>query len=432
MSQFSLPNGLTVVLLPWASLSATAAVGIRSGSRDDPVGFHGSSRLLNGSLLAGVNHFGEHAFFRATRRHPTWAELARDADSLCSNYNAYTDWSTQLYVMESDRRRVRGMLRLLGEIIRSPRLTAENVAFERERIRQECREFNDEPQERALLDLHRLMFPANGLGHPILGTERTIERITIDHLRALHRRAFVGRRMVLVLAGGFEPELVKPVIRQVFGPIRAGTSPPKHSLDFHEVKGGLHLFRDGTHQLHCLVGWPTPGVRDRRRPAIGLIRNMLSHRTSSWLKLGLDSFGHGYSLSDTCCGLEDIGWYSIYFPMSGDHLREAAQIIGRQLQRLREHLVSTEELDLAVTNLSIDTRSRFSEPWASAMFAAQQVLNLGRFIPVRQYLHLVRGFSRRQLRTIAREVLDPQRMTMVIRGPVNGLRRAQILRALDP
>lgn len=427
MRQYVLPNGAQVLLLPWPSPSVTVTVGIRSGSRDDPKVFVTPRRPVH---LQGQNHFSEHAVFRATKQHPTWEELATYADGISANYNAFTDKSTILFCMETARGYARDVIRFLSEIIRFPLLTKANVGAERERIRQEYRVWYDEPYERVQLDLERLMFPGSGLDHPTLGTEDTIKSITAERLRNFHRRVFVGQRLVIVLAGGFDPDLILPAVRTWFGPLRAGTKASRHSLDFRRLRGTMRLRREETQQLHCLIGWPTPGINDPRRIVLGLIRNALTRRTSSRLKLKLDSVGHGYSLSDFYWCYSDIGEYHIYVPLSADHLTETLRIIGQEIADLRRNLMPPDELWLSKRNMSIDARAKFGESWAASVFAAQQTINAGVFRPLRVYDREVRAIKRPQVREVASDVLDQRRATVVIRGPVNGLRRGRIRQLL--
>jgi len=68
-----LGNGIRVVLLPWDSLSATVAVGIDGGSRDDP-----RELITPFRPLPGISHDSEHNVFCANQHYPTWLEFARE------------------------------------------------------------------------------------------------------------------------------------------------------------------------------------------------------------------------------------------------------------------------------------------------------------------------------------------------------------------
>ncbi len=185
-----------------------------------------------------------------------------------------------------------------------------------------------------------------------------------------------------------------------------------------------------TKQHHCIVGWPIPGINDPRRSVISLIRNILTGRASSLFKLLLDSNGHGYSLRDSLWSFRDVGYYYIYFPMSADHLEETCQIIGERIQGLRHQLISDDELERAKTNVRINARSRFSEPWDSATFIAKLVLNSGSYTPLSMFLQQIRLVQRRQLRTVADQIFDSRRLVGIFRGPVHHLDRSAIARSL--
>jgi predicted Zn-dependent peptidase len=307
--------------------------------------------------------------------------------------------------METDRRHARESIATLADVVRFPMLSKKHVEIERERIRQECREWDDEPEERASLDLDRLMFAGTGYAHPILGTERTIARISADHLRNFHRRVYVGRRMCVVVVGEFDPQLIKPAIERSFGRIPAGKARPESSITFQQFHSHIRLIRDMTKQHHCIVGWPIPGINDPRRPILSIIRNSL------W-------------------SFRDVGYYYIYFPMSADHLEATCQIIGERLRTLKRDLIPASELELAQTNVAIGARSRFSEPWDSATFVAKLVLNSGTYPTLPTFLRQIRSVTRRQVRDVAQQIFDSRRMVGVFRGPVHHLDRVTIARSL--
>jgi predicted Zn-dependent peptidase len=411
--------------MPWESHATVVTVGIDAGSESDPT--PGDPKL---GTLEGLAHYLEHLTFHATRKYPTWATFTRRLDSIASNYNAFTDQSTTLYCMETDRRHARESIATLADVVRFPMLSKKHVEIERERIRQECREWDDEPEERASLDLDRLMFAGTGYAHPILGTERTIARISADHLRNFHRRVYVGRRMCVVVVGEFDPQLIKPAIERSFGRIPAGKARPESSITFQQFHSHIRLIRDMTKQHHCIVGWPIPGINDPRRPILSIIRNLLTGRASSMFKLLLDSNGHGYSLHNSLWSFRDVGYYYIYFPMSADHLEATCQIIGERLRTLKRDLIPASELELAQTNVAIGARSRFSEPWDSATFVAKLVLNSGTYPTLPTFLRQIRSVTRRQVRDVAQQIFDSRRMVGVFRGPVHHLDRVTIARSL--
>ena len=426
MRHFDLPNGLSVTELPTGSRSVTVAVVIRSGSRDDPKLFVTPRRPIH---LQGNHHFAEHFMLRATKLHPAPELVADYLDGICANYNAYTDKSTIVFAAQTDRRHVRAVIAFLAEAIRWPLFTKESVDAERRRIRNEIRECLDDPSERAQLDLDYHMFPRSGLSHPVLGTEQSIEWITADRMRSFTRRVYVGKRMGLVIVGGFNPALVDPVVHDRFGPIRDGTKIAEHEMDYRALRGGLHLLHDDTQQLHCIIGWPTPGINDPRRIALGLLRNHLSHRTGSRLKNRLDSVGHGYSLSDLYWCYSDIGSYHIYFPLAVEHLLDALQNFAEEMNRVSHDLMPADKFIISLRNMSIDARTRFGNDWEAAIFAAQQMANAGAYKPIDAYLRELHRLNRSQIRQVAQELV-PQRMTIIIRGKVSGLRRTKIRHSL--
>lgn len=422
--QFRLPgNGVRAILLPRPNVSEVAiVVAIHGGSRDDP-----TSGTRPYRVMKGLHHFAEHVIRRATIVSPTWNTVAKYVNSFSAEYNGFTDKSCTNFLIVTDRRHVKKAIRFLAEVVSNRSVDRATFEVERERVIQEIWTYQDEPSERAENDFDRLLWTRTGFDHQVLGTETSIRSITPSQLRRFIARTYVGRRMVVAVAGGFDPDIVETTLRHSFQKVPAGTSAGNHDVDFQQRRRGLHLRYDATQQLHCFLGWPLPGINDPRRMALGVIRNALTNRDdSARLLLKLDGDAHGYSLTDSFWCYRDVGAYHMYLVLSPDHLTKALRIVTAEIADLQRNLMTAEELELTKQNLAITARSKSSRALAVATFAAIQSINGGRYIPLRTYLSDLRAVTRHQVRRAAQEVLDWRRMMVVIRGPIRGLRRREL------
>ena len=425
MREFMLDNGIRVYLWPWDATSVGINVTLTSGSRNDPV-----SNCASLVFLHGLNHAYEHIASRATRSFPSWKALMEKADSTCSDFNAETSKTTLSVYAETDRQHALSTISFLAEIIKHPLISTAHVSYEKARVAQECREGNDDPEERTELDFDQLMFGQDGLAHPIVGTEESIQRFDIKMMWNFYRRTVCGQRLIVVMTGNFDPVRAEAIIRRDFSEIKPGLPPERFELNYRRLRGGIALKRRDTNQVYCLIGFPVFGVNDPRRPAMSLIRNQLSNRSSSQIKIAASSLGFGYSNSDYLMHWSDVGQYHVALPVSPDRFIETLEIVGREIGQIRQLLLPPEDYELSVTNLVIGSRAKFGNPLQAATFVGEFVANAGRFMPLRHYLHSIRRVSRSKIRSVARDIFVHSRLCLVAHGPLQGITKHTIRRAL--
>ncbi len=425
MRQYRLGNGVEVFEWPRDSLSAAVTIGLRGGSRNDPP-VSGADQ----SVFYGLHHALEHVVARSTHRWPSWEALMRVADGTCNYVNAMTDKSSVLLCARTDRQHLGTTIGFLTEMVLRPRITKETVAHEQQRILEEFHEYNDVPLERASLELDRLMFGQDGLSHPVLGTEDTILRFNASSLRQL-ARTMVGNRLVVSVVGNFDPAKLRPMLERTVGKLRPGTSATDPNLDYRKIRGGVRIQPEDTEQIYCLIGFPVFGLNNPRRNVMTLLRNHFSSRTSSRIKVALNSIGMGYSTQDYLQHFQDVGQYHFDLVISPAKLLEALSIFSQEIGQLRHQLISRDDLDLAVTNIRIATKARFDDSLEAANFTAEYIINGGQFLPLRKYFADLRHVTRHHIRLVARDIFTQSRLCVVAHGPVEQFTKRQIRHALS-
>lgn len=431
---YRLDNGVRVYLWQWPTTSVGITVTLDSGSRHDPLPniFQGLLEKSSDPPLYGLNHKTEHLTARATKKWKSWEELTEHADATCSDQNAETDKTTMAVYAATDRQHAPSTIDFLADMMLHPIISQENFATEQQRVLQECREYADQPNEQASLMFDQLMFGQDGLAHPILGTEESIQRITIEHVRNFRKRVVCGERIIVTVAGNFNPEKVKLAIRKAFGGLRRGLPREVPTLDYRQLRGGIRLSQDDTNQVYCILGWPMFGLNHADRYAMSVLHNHVSgdNRGSSRIKVATSSQGYGYSALDGFTHWPDIGQWHLDIPVSPDRFLETMRKIAEVIGDVRTTLISRRHHFIATQNLTIGARSRFGDPLRTATFIGAFMANAGTFTPLRQYIQGIRQVSRHRIRKVARDVFVHKRLCVVAHGPVQGITKAAVRRAL--
>jgi zinc protease len=227
-SKYKLPNGLVVILhedhsLPLVVVNTVFKVGSR---------FEEPKRT-------GFAHLFEHLMFMGTKRVPPkmfdgWMEAAGGSN------NAWTSTDRTDYYDIGPSNSLDLLLWLEADRFASlaDEMTQDKLDVQRGVVRNERRQRSENvPYAKADLRLPELLFPpGHPYHHPTIGSHEDLQAATVDDVKAFFRRWYVPNNASLVVAGDFDPNVVKPIIEKRFGPLRntpvpAAPEVPKVKLD---------------------------------------------------------------------------------------------------------------------------------------------------------------------------------------------------------
>lgn len=207
ISEYSLPNGLRILLVPDQSKpTVTVNITYLVGSRHEGYGESGMAHLL------------EHLVFKGTPRHPnipqeltehgsrpngtTWYDRTNYFETVPAT-DVNLEWALDL---EADR--------MVNSFVAKKDLESEFTVVRNEFEGGENSPFN--------VTLQRTMSTAylwHGYGRSTIGSQADLENVPIERLQAFYRKYYQPDNAILVVAGKFEPEKTLRLIEQKFGVI---------------------------------------------------------------------------------------------------------------------------------------------------------------------------------------------------------------------
>ena len=192
----TLASGLRIILAeePQATVSYLG-LGVRVGSRDESLRFH------------GLSHSIEHMLFKGTRLRSA-PQLIERMEAVGAELNAFTTKEETMLYAVCPSVYARRSLAVLLDIARHSRFPEEEWAKEQEVILDEIHSYEDSPSELIFDEFEDQVFRPHPLGHAILGTEASVGRITTAHQRRFYQRHYRPERMVLFAQGAVSMELL--------------------------------------------------------------------------------------------------------------------------------------------------------------------------------------------------------------------------------
>ena len=161
---------------------------------------------------AGIAHFLEHKMFDLPGQRDVSAELA----ALGAGTNAFTSYDMTAYYI-SCTENFEPALKLLLEFVSTPYFTEESVQKEIGIIDQEIGMHLDNPDSRVFETLAAGLYENHPIRVPILGSSKSIRRITPQLLHDCHRAFYTPGNMILCVVGDVEPERVAEIAEEMLG-----------------------------------------------------------------------------------------------------------------------------------------------------------------------------------------------------------------------
>ncbi|HXT13172.1 MAG TPA: pitrilysin family protein [Candidatus Angelobacter sp.] len=264
IQKFDLPNGLRLLVkenhrLPFVEFRAVFQGGILSETAAN----NGITQLMAKTLVKGT-----------TRR--SAEEIATEIESVGGSIDTYggnQSFGLNAEVLSSD---FATGLDLIADVALNPAFPEE--AFEREREVQlaNIQARKDDLLKSASVAMRQGLFGSAGYGLETLGTEETINALTVAALKAHHQKLAVPNNCVLAIFGDIKPNDVKAAVEKAFGNWKNAQSFRPSTPDTRPPAPARLIEHRDKKQAVLVVGFPGTTLHSDDRYALELIQEACS------------------------------------------------------------------------------------------------------------------------------------------------------------
>ena len=332
---YTLPNGIRGIHRQVRSGVTHCALVVNSGSRDERPSEY------------GIAHFTEHALFKGTERRKAYQVNCR-LENLGGELNAYTtkeDTTLHATTLRHDFSRA---VELISDVIFRSTYPEKELRKEREVIADEINTYKDSPSERIYDDFEDMIFAGSELGHNILGSKASIQRISTAEIKLFVGRTYTTDQMVFSSIGNFSAKSAQTVAERYLSDFQ----PTKR--EYQRIVPAVYEAFDKrisrhTHQSHGIIGTRGYGITDERRLPLALLVNILGGPSAnSLLNLLLrEKYGLSYNVEASYTPYSDSGIVGIYFSSDHTNTEQCIELIEEEIARLRGELITTRRLQVA-------------------------------------------------------------------------------------
>ena len=451
----NLPSGLQIVHRKTTSPVVYVGIMVGAGTRHE---------LPNEN---GMAHYLEHCVFKGTE-HYTARQIINHIEGIGGEINAYTTKEETTFYAATLRNHFRTTLHLLAEMVLRPTFNKKETDKEVTVILDEIESYNDSPSELIYDDFENMIFDGSSLAMPILGTKKTLRRISKSPDIALNwmKTHYRPERMVLFVLGNITTQQVisaaeKELLANTHYPIshsEASISPQgvQYPIDHSEAShspqgvqypiaystqsgrpiaapaascsspserpvglcpsyspsGASRTYRRHTHQTHVMLGSHAYPIGHPKQLTMYLLNNILGGGSmSSRLYLSLrEKHGLVYNIDSQAVPLSDTGYWNIYLACEPQHKEHCLELCHKELRNLRETTLTSAQLQRALRQLEGQMAISAENQENNALAMAKQMLYHHHAPAWQETFAKVQQITPAQLQDVANEVFAPEKI----------------------
>ena len=403
----NLPSGLQIVHRKTTSPVVYVGIMVGAGTRHE---------LPNEN---GMAHYIEHCVFKGTE-HYTARQIINHIEGIGGEINAYTTKEETTFYAATLSNHFRTTLHLLAEMVLRPTFSKKETDKEVTVILDEIESYNDSPSELLYDDFENMIFEGSSLAMPILGTKKTLKRISKSPQYPLDWMAqhYRPERFVLFVLGNVTTKQVIAAAEKEllsFSPYRPiASSPITHSEASYSQSpiACSRTYKRHTHQTHIMLGSHTYPIGHPKQLTMFLLNNILGGGSmSSRLYLSLrEKHGLVYNIDSQAVPLSDTGYWNIYLACEPQHKDQCLELCHKELQTLRDVRLTSSQLQRALRQLEGQMAISAENQENNALAMAKQMLYHHHAPAWQETFAKVQQITPTQLQEVANEVFDAKKI----------------------
>lgn len=396
-----LANGLTVAIDPMPG-AQSAAIGLHA--------FVGSRSEADGK--GGLAHLVEHMVFKGTQKRDARG-IAEAIEDVGGSLNAWTSRDQTAFHARTLAPDVGLALELIADLVRAPKLDADELEREKLVILSELGECLDAPDDLIHDHLFEAAFGEQPLARPVLGKEPTITALDrADCLKWLEEQ-YRPERLVISAAGNVDPGHILLLAEALFGDLE-NKAPP--AIEPARFAGGIRSDRRQAEQTHLALAWQGVAASDPTAPALSLFAQAVGGGMSSRLFQELrEERGLAYSIYAWTQGFAEAGLFAVNLSADKARATEALNLALDTVQRSAEDLSET-ELNRARAQIEAAILMAMETPQGRADAMARSIEIFGRIMSIEEMLAELRAVDADAARAAGRAMLNGPRAIASIGG----------------
>jgi len=418
-----LENGYKTRLLVMRNRNDTRTASIyfffKVGSKNEPPG------------VMGISHFIEHMLFKGSPRYPSYLDISKTFDANGISFNAFTakDMTAYHYKFLAREENMDIICRITADMIFHPYMREKDLTSERNVIIQEMKYDEDDIDEWINDKVESSIIHGHPLANPIIGNLKTLDSIGRQELLDYHHEYYTRDNLVIAVSGNIKPAFLK-MLDKYFSPLGKGqgfreilptTQRISNLIPYVDknLRTTIECFDKSLQQDYVFIIFKTRGAFDPLINHYKMLANILGGNMSSRLFVRIrEQLGLVYSIRCSLTNYEEMGYFTISTQNENKTTLECLRNILLELDKIKRHEVSTQELAANKKNYCDIFITNFDDIEYENEYYAKQILFNLPLEPGTKRIEKIQAITGHELLTTARELFDYDKMHIITFGKV--------------
>jgi len=338
---------------------ATFMVTYEVGSRNEAIGYTGSTHLL------------EHLMFKGSRKFNTKKgnSVFQTLQSLGARMNATTwlDRTNYFAVLPSEH--LETLIEIEADRMRNAYIKEEDRQSEMTVVRNEFERGQNSPSGVLDENIWATAYQAHPYHHSTIGWKEDIENVSIERLREFYDTFYWPNNATAIAIGDFTEKEALSMVKKHFGKIRKSTKPIPEVYTAEPKQEGIRtitLKRAGQQGI-VGVAHKTPAATHPDAPAFMVLSSILSSGKNSRFYKNITDKGLTTSVYIWDSLFRDPGLFTVYANLSPDiNHKTVEKAVVDEYEKIKKDGVSDEEVKNAQTQLIASMKFRQDGSYAIA------------------------------------------------------------------
>ncbi len=400
--KYILDNKLTIVG-EVNNNAKSAAVGffVKTGSRDES------------PEVSGVSHFLEHMLFKGTEELSPM-QVNQMFDNVGAQFNAFTSEEMTVFFSAVLPEYLEEITELWSKLMR-PGLKKEDFDIEKNVIMEEIAMYKDLPNYDVIDKCRRLYFQDHPGGNSVLGTEETIDNLSLEQMKDYFFRRYSPGNITAVLTGNFDWDKMTKTIEDFC----SSWQYKDLSRDVREYEGAKQQKKETRDMLsrdHICLMSPSVAAQDQRRYTASLLASIIGDGTGSRYFWKIIDKAKAESANMQYSSMDGTGLLCSYFTCSPEKSAEVLEIADSIFEDLKENGIKENEL-VAAQNKVVSAMALKNEiPMGRLVDIGFNWLYLNSYKKIEEEVEAVKSVSKDDVDNLIRD-FDLEKYTIYSIGP---------------
>jgi predicted Zn-dependent peptidase len=228
--------------------------------------------------------------------------------------------------------------------------------------------------------------------------------------------------MIFSAAGNLEHDQFVEAVSQKFADLRLGAAVREEQAPEASARIVLRN-KKALEQVQICLGVPSPSITDDNRYVTLILNTVLGGGMSSRLFQTIrEERGMVYSIYSDLNPYRDTGTLCIYAGTSVGKALEVVDLILIELRKLKEELLSEEELTRAKDQVKGNILMGLESSNSRMANLARQEMYFQQFFTVDEIIARIDAVQAEQVQTMAQRLFDPNRIAITLLGRLDGIK----------